>query len=253
MDLGGVQTWEKRRRNPPQGLFAAEAAGLRWLRVPGGIEVAEVLDVTEEAIILSKVRAVAPTQQAAEEFGAALSVTHDAGAGAFGSPPQGFCEQSYIADLPMSTEPMTTWGTFFAEQRILPYANHSHLGSRGMHVIESLAQRLDDGVFDDAAPPARLHGDLWSGNVLFSPTGVVLIDPSAHGGHRITDLAMLSLFGVPYLDTILASYEQVSSHLPDHWRDLIGLHQVYPLLVHAVLFGGHNADAAIRTAENYLR
>ncbi len=101
-----------------------------------------------------------------------------------------------------------------------------------------MVDRLASGDFDDDAPPARIHGDLWSGNVLWSPDGVVLIDPAAHGGHRITDLAMLALFGTPHLNRIHAAYEQECVHLPDGWRDLIGLHQLHPLLVHAELFGG---------------
>ena len=56
-------------------------------------------------------------------------------------------------------------------------------------------ERCAAGDFDDDDPPARLHGDLWSGNVMWTPTGAVLIDLAAHGGHRETDLAMLALFG----------------------------------------------------------
>ncbi len=244
----------KRRRDAPPGLFAAEAAGLRWLRVPGGARIVDVLDVADDAITLTPVDTVRPWAAAAEAFGAALAVTHDAGAPAFGSGPEGFTGQSFIADLPLFTDPMTTWGAFFAEQRVLPYARlaGSRLGPDGRRVMTTLAGRLAAGVFDDGAPPARLHGDLWSGNVLFSAAGVVLIDPSAHGGHRVSDLAMLALFGAPHLDRIGRAYEEASSSLPDGWRDLIGLHQVYPLLVHAVLFGGGYAAQAVETARAYL-
>ena len=72
---------------------------------------------------------------------------------------------------------------------------------------------------------------------MWTPDGVVLIDPAAHGGHRETDLAMLALFGCPYLEEILAGYQSVRS-LRDGWRDRVGLHQLYPLLAHVVLFGG---------------
>ena len=117
----------------------------------------------------------------------------------------------------------------------------------GARVIE----RLASGVFDDDAPPARIHGDLWSGNVLWSPDGVVLIDPAAHGGHRITDLAMLALFGTPRLARIHAAYAEASDHLPDGWRDLIGLHQLHPLLVHADLFGGSYRSQVVEVARRY--
>ncbi len=59
------------------------------------------------------------------------------------------------------------------------------------------------GAYDDDRPPARIHGDLWSGNVVFTSLAAVLIDPAAHGGHGLTDLAMLDLFGCPYLEQVL--------------------------------------------------
>ncbi len=117
--------------------------------------------------------------------------------------------------------------------------------------LDRVADRLAAGDFDDGAAPARLHGDLWSGNVLWSPDGVVLIDPAAHGGHRITDLAMLALFGIPQLDLIHAAYQEASEQLPDGWRDLIGLHQLHPLLVHAELFGGGYGAQAVEVARRY--
>ena len=243
----------KRRSDAPDGLFAAEAAGLDWLRVSGGVPVVDVTAWTATSITLDRLTPVPPTEPAAETFAERLAVTHNAGAAAFGAPPAGHDGPNFIADLPMSTDPEPAWGVFFGQQRVWPYARQAatELGDDGLRVMEALVKRLADGVFDDDAPPARLHGDLWTGNVVFTTAGAVLIDPSAHGGHRVTDLAMLALFGAPHLSRILAAYEAASSQLPSGWRGLIGLHQVYPLLVHTVLFGGY-AGQAVQAARSYL-
>jgi fructosamine-3-kinase len=97
--------------------------------------------------------------------------------------------------------------------------------------------RLRAGDLDDDDVPARVHGDLWSGNVLWTAAGAVLVDPAAHGGHRESDLAMLALFGLPGLDDVVAGYEEVHPLRPGR-RDRLTLHQLYPVGMHAVLFGG---------------
>jgi fructosamine-3-kinase len=101
-----------------------------------------------------------------------------------------------------------------------------------------------------AEPPARLHGDLWSGNVLASGGTPYLIDPAAYGGHREVDLAMLALFGTPSPRT-RAAYEEVAP-LADGHGERVGLWQLFPLLVHAVLFGGGYAASVERTARRYV-
>ena len=86
-------------------------------------------------------------------------------------------------------------------------------------------------------PPARLHGDLWSGNLVWGLEHTVwMIDPAAYGGHRETDLAMLALFGCPQLPRVVDAYQEVSP-LADGWEHRLALHQLFPLLVHACHFG----------------
>lgn len=244
------QPFTKSRPGAPAGFFEVEAAGLRWLGVDGGAPVARVLDVRPDRITVSRVHGTAPTPQAARRFGRQLAVTHDAGARAFGAGPDGWTGDGYIGEAPLSLRPHPSWGEFYAAERVLPYARRAGLGD-GLRVIETLAERLAAGEFDDGGPPARIHGDLWSGNVLFSGDSATLIDPAAHGGHRITDLAMLALFGLPHLDEVYAGYEAATTGLPDRWRDLVGLHQLHPLLVHAVLFGGGYGGRAVALARGY--
>ncbi|WP_432563808.1 fructosamine kinase family protein [Kineococcus sp. SYSU DK003] len=249
----------------PAGALAAEAAGLRWLAEAGGAAVCGVREVRADALVLDRVQQVRPDTTAAERFGRDLAATHAAGAARFGAPPPGVDGDAWIAALPL---PMTTgdagdagdvdWGTFYAEQRLRPYLRRARdagdLEAGDVAVFEQVCDRLlaqDPALVVGAGRPARLHGDLWSGNVLWSAGGAVLIDPAAHGGHPETDLAMLALFGLPHLETVLAAYTEAAG-TPDGWRDRVPLHQLHPLLVHTVLFGGGYAGQAVRAARRTL-
>ena len=97
-----------------------------------------------------------------------------------------------------------------------------------------------------------MHGDLWTGNVLWSPAGVVLIDPAAHGGHRESDLAMLELFGCPHLHEVVAGYEQEMPLAPGR-AERVPLHQLHPLAVHAAGHGPAYGAALVRAADAVLR
>nr|WP_286346759.1 fructosamine kinase family protein [Frondihabitans sucicola] len=200
-------------------------------------------------------RETRPTSAAAREFGAALAATHDARATAFGAPPDGWTGPSFIGERPLSTRPKDTRGAFYAAQRVAPYAavaREAGSVSESEHdVILRACALIEDGAFDDGDVPSRLHGDLWNGNVLFAASGVILIDPAAHGGHRETDLAMLALFGCPYLDDVLAGYD-AAHPLRNGWRDRVPLHQLHPLAVHAAGHGRSYGVALARAAEETL-
>jgi fructosamine-3-kinase len=249
-------TFTKRSPVTPRS-YPAEAAGLAWLGAAGAdaAAVVEVVDVSEHHITVRRLEPVRPTGAAMEAFGWALAATHAAGADAFGAPPDGWHEDGFIGTQPLSLRPQATWGDFYAEQRLLPYAEHANrlgtLECDDRRAVEQVCEHLRSGTFDDGGPPARIHGDLWAGNLIWTADGAVLIDPAAHGGHGLTDLAMLALFGVPGLVAVLSAYAEAAS-LPDGWRDLIGLHQLHPLLVHAVTHGPRYGDEAGRIARTYL-
>ncbi|MGO4689434.1 fructosamine kinase family protein [Glaciibacter sp. 2TAF33] len=232
----------KRRTDAPPRFFEAEAAGLGWLADARGARVASVIDVKPGHLVIEHVDEVQPTPDAAHAFGAALAVTHRAGAAAFGAPPAGYAGPLYIGNrvLPVAHEP--SWGRFYARDRVLPYLEVGekvgNVTDATARVVHDACERIGAGEFDDEDPPARLHGDLWNGNVLWSATGVVLIDPAAHGGHRETDLAMLALFGCPYFDDVVAGYQEVNP-LRAGWQERVGLQQLHPLAVHAA---GHGAE-----------
>jgi fructosamine-3-kinase len=234
---------------------AAEAAGLRWLAVPGGPPVPEVLDSGDDRLVTTHVPAGPPDAAAAAEFGRRLAALHAAGAPAFGAGPPGEPEQAWIGSAPMRNVASPEWAPWYAEYRVAPYLRSARdagdLTREEAAVVEQVCAALP-ALAGPAEPPARLHGDLWSGNVLWAPDGAWLIDPAAHGGHRETDLAMLALFGCPHLDAVLATYGEAAP-LADGWRERVPLHQLFPLLVHVVLFGRGYAEQAVAAARAALR
>jgi fructosamine-3-kinase len=109
----------------------------------------------------------------------------------------------------------------------------------------------DEALVAGGDRPSRLHGDLWAGTVLFSAAGAVLVDPAAHGGHPETDLAMLELFGLPHLDVVLGAYTEAAGTPPGR-AARVPVHQLHPLLVHAVLFGAGYGERAVAAAREGL-
>ena len=201
-----------------------EAAGLRWL-AEAGARVPAV--VREEPGLLELERVETGSLDAAgeEELGRMLAGLHRAGAAHFGTLPAP--GRFFVGRCALDSPEGDDWNAYYLEHRLLPLAERVGMAADVAKV------RVDA----PAEPPARLHGDLWSGNVLADRDGRPwLIDPAAYGGHREMDLAMLDLFGAIPARTA-AAYHEVFP-LTDGWRERIGLWQLFPLLVHAVLFGG---------------
>lgn len=239
-------------------LFGYEASGLRWLSaVDAGVPCARVLAWDHDTLELDRLESVRPDAAAAREFGRRLAITHDAGAAGFGAPPDGWTKPGYFGPaagpLPMSLTAHQSWGEFYAVERLEPAlaraADDLPLATR--RGTAEVMHRCRSGRLDDGDRPARLHGDLWSGNVMWNACGVVLIDPAAHGGHRETDLAMLALFGCPHLDAILDGYLGVHP-LRAGWQQRRGLHQLYPLLMHVALFGSSYASSVSAAVDSAL-
>lgn len=242
----GSTAFAKTLPHPPSGFFPTEAAGLRWLgEVEGGVPVPEVLGVDEECLVLRWIEPARPSAEAAAEFGQRLARTHAAGAPAFGASgtstgstseqPDGF-----VGRLPLPNRAAPTWAEFFATRRVLPYlklaSDRGHVLPEDVRAVEKVVGKLPSLVPDEA--PARTHGDLWNGNCVWAGEGGVhVVDPAAHGGHRESDLAMLALFGLPYLAKVLTAYEETTP-LVEGWDERQPLHQLFPLLVHAAMFGG---------------
>jgi fructosamine-3-kinase len=213
-----------------------EAEGLRRLAaVPGSPPVPDVVYAEADLLVTTAIEQMERGPGHDESLGRALAVLHHAPTPRWGG------GSSWIGACRVDPSPGADGAAFYGA-RLLELARRCGLDELVAAVVDHLDELLP------AEGPALVHGDLWWGNVLAGADGRSwLIDPSVHGGHPEEDLAMLALFGsVP--DGLLAAYREVRP-LEQGWRERIPLFQLYPLLVHTVLFGGGyraQAEAAAR-------
>jgi fructosamine-3-kinase len=246
----GTDVFAKSRPGAPDDFFAVEAAGLRWLRDAAGAPVPEVLASTPDMLVLTWVQPAEPTPAAAELLGRELAATHRAGAPSFGAERDG-----YLGTLPLDNTTGSAWPAWFAEHRLRPYLRRSvdngALDGTDAGRVDAVLDRIET-LAGPPEPPARLHGDLWPGNVLWSTDRAWLVDPAAHGGHRETDLALLRLWGgLPHLDRVLAAYHEAFP-LAAGVAERVPLHQLYLLLAHTALFGAAYRDEVLTAATALL-
>ncbi|RME21324.1 MAG: fructosamine kinase [Deltaproteobacteria bacterium] len=228
----GRRVFVKHHERPPPGMFEAEASGLRWLAEPGAIRVAEVLAWGPDWLALTWVEAGRATAATWERLGRELAALHAAGAPAFGGPP------GFIGTLPQAGGAEDDWARFYGEHRLRPQVRamvDRGWGRRLRPRLDALIEALPERV-GPPEPPARLHGDLWSGNLVVAADGSpVLVDPAACAGHREVDLAMMRLFGGFDARTFDAYAE--SRPLAPGAAERLPLYQLYFLLVHVNLHG----------------
>jgi fructosamine-3-kinase len=248
----GREAFVKTRAGAGAGEYAAEAAGLGWLAEAGALPTPPVLELSDRYLALQYVSPGRLEADGEEALGRGLAAMHAAGAPRFGR-----CTSAgalaRFGSLSLTNEPMADWPSFYCERRLRPLVRLARergaLRASASAAVERVCERMAE-LAGPAEPPARLHGDLWQGNVLADTHGKPwLIDPSVYGGHREVDLAMLALFGSS-CERVLASYQELAP-LADGWQERVGLYQLLPLLVHALLFGGSYGDAAERTALRY--
>jgi len=222
------------------GLFPNEARGLAWLAEANALRVPEVLLASEAdddgpaCLVLAWIERGARARDYEEQLGTGLARLHRTAAACFG-----LDHDNYLASLRQDNTPSERWGIFYAERRIAPLtqlaAQRGELPQALLRRLERLLVRIPDLVGDEE-PPARLHGDLWSGNVLCDESGApVLIDPAVYGGHREIDLAMMRLFG-GFSEAVFDAYHAAWPLSPGH-EERVPLYHLYPLLAHVNLFG----------------
>jgi fructosamine-3-kinase len=269
--VDGRRLFAKTHPAPPPGFFTTEAAGLTWLREPGAVAVPEVVAVSDGApdgapsfLVLEWIQVAGRARPGSglgagtagggrvdteSDVGRRLAGLHRAGAPCFGRE-----DRRTTGSRALPNDPCATWAEFYGERRLRPLARLAADGGalppRAIAGLERLADGLAAfGAADE--PPARLHGDLWAGNRLVDGEGRNwLVDPAAHGGHREFDLAMMRLFG-GFGPSCFDAYDE-SFPLAEGWQLRVSLHQIAPLVVHALKFGGSYVAAACDAIDRYV-
>jgi fructosamine-3-kinase len=235
-------------------VFRAEARGLDWLRAADALRIPRVLAVSDDTcsvgfLVLELLEARRPRPDFDERLGRGLAELHRAEPRAFG-----LDHDNFIGPLPQANGSLPSWVEFYGERRLQPQFERAVraglLSPSLVRSFERLFVRLTEFVGPPESP-ARLHGDLWSGNLLVGPEGEpCLVDPACYGGHREVDLAMMRLFG-GFSERVFAAYGETYPLASGH-ETRVPLYQLYPLLVHVNLFGGGYGAALERAMEHVL-
>jgi fructosamine-3-kinase len=232
-------------------MFEKEANGLIALKNNCSLTIPLVLKHgiagNDQYLLLEWIEKGAPKPDCQQQLGTGLAMLH--------KKPQlwfGWEEDNYIGSLPQSNTKHNNWHSFYGECRIMPLAEQLfRQGSFTKQEVvntESLCKKLDQ-LFP-SEPASLLHGDLWSGNYMVATNGyAALFDPAVYCGHREMDIGMTLLFG-GFSETFYRSYIDTYP-LDQNWQRRVPLTQLYPLLVHAALFGGHYVHSAANIIQRY--
>lgn len=233
-------------------MFKTESKGLELLASTHIISVPEVLGHgiygQQSYLLLAYLEPGPPRYHYWEDFGQKLAALHAVTANQYGL---GF--DNYIGRLPQRNDQMTDWPAFFIQHRLQAQLTLAYDQSRVhrslMLDFEKLFARLPEWLPNE--PPALLHGDLWSGNVMIGQDGLVsVVDPAVYFGHREVELAFTRLFG-GFEPEFYQAYGE-AAHLLSDFEDRVDLYNLYPLLVHVNLFGGGYVNTVARILKRYV-
>jgi len=232
----------------PDGDLELEAWMLRYLADHSALPVPSVIHDSRELLVMEYIETSGGLDAAAQTHAAdLLAALH-----AVNGPAFGLERDTLIGSLPQPNGEMTSWIEFFAERRLLDMGREAlasgGIGGDTMARLEKLAGRLQD-IIDEPAQPALIHGDIWGGNVLSRGGRIAgFVDPAIYYADPEIELAFSTLFST-FGDSFFSRYAEHRPLAPGFFEARRDLYNIYPLLVHARLFGGGygaQADAIAR-------
>ncbi|MCO4792790.1 MAG: fructosamine kinase family protein [Bacteriovoracaceae bacterium] len=236
--------------NPKIEMVKSEVDGLNELRKTGEIKVPEIHLYKDNSILMEYIRPGSKSEHFFAKFGQALAKLHRHESGSFGWESDGF-----IGSTPqINTEFRHSWVDFYWQNRLVYQVELALLKGAPKKLKDRLVAMESNSrelLLESALRPCLIHGDLWSGNFLIDDSGeVVLIDPAVYYGHREAELAMTKLFG-GFEDSFYTSYND-EYPLPPGFEDRLGLYELYHVLNHYNLFGGHYLDQSLDLMAKYI-
>lgn len=233
-------------------MFLKEKRGLQILNYSGVIQVPNVVAYSvfenQQILMLEWIESGSKDKSFFKLFGQQLAALHHNTHAHFG-----LDDDNYMGSIPQSNTQHTDWCFFFIQQRLAPLlkkcSDRHLLTSQDASLFEVLYTKLPR-IFDGEQKPALLHGDLWSGNYMCNGKGQpVLIDPAVYYGHPAIDLGLTTLFGG--FDT--SFYESYAYHqpLPNNYQQQWAVCNLYPLLIHLLLFGSGYLNSIRQTLKAY--
>jgi len=220
-----------------EAMFKAEIGGLDLLRIKSSFTIPHVKTMFSDGqatyLLMDYIKSANRSNKYWQELAIKLAELHKHTQNKFG-----LVNDNFIGSLPQHNAYENDWHSFFVNQRIMPMvklAFDKKIIAKGFIAdIEAVLNNITDLMPEE--PPALVHGDLWSGNIMVDSQGnACLVDPAVYYGHREMDLAFSHLFG-GFSQLFYHTYQEVYPMQPD-FNKRIAIYNLYPLLVHLNLFG----------------
>jgi fructosamine-3-kinase len=227
-----------------------EAYMLRYLREKSDLPVPEVYHGSETLLLMEFIEGSSRFTEGAERHAAELL----AGLHGITADSYGHERDTLIGALDQPNPPTKSWAEFFRDHRLLYIALLAHEAGRlpveDLHRVERLSEKVDE-LIEDPNPPALIHGDVWSANVLARGDRITaFLDPAIYYADPEIELAFISLFdsfGRPFFDR----YQEIRPIRDGFFEVRRDLYNLYPLLVHTYYFGGGYLGSVRNTLDRF--
>lgn len=205
------------------------------------ISIPEIISSSEKEIILEKIDISSSTKDLSRNLGVGLALLHRN----FGEY-YGLEKDNYIGLSKQINTKSNNWGEFFVENRLEYQINlikDEKLKTKFSKILNNSKINLINFLNNSCQRPSLVHGDLWSGNILYSNNKVYLIDPAVYYADREVDIAMTRVFSG--FDDVFYEYYDKTFPLSQEYNEKEPIYNLYHYLNHYNLFGSEYLNNCI--------